>query len=98
MKVIEIREHFGLENLTTGERPTPTPGPGQVLVRMRAASLNYRDLLMVRGQYNPKQPLPLIPCSDGVGEVSKRSKPGVSSSPSVRTSLITQPSIRFRLR
>lgn len=36
---------------------------------MRAASLNYRDLMMVRGQYNPRQPLPLIPASDGVGEV-----------------------------
>jgi NADPH:quinone reductase-like Zn-dependent oxidoreductase len=36
---------------------------------MRAASLNYRDLLTVRGQYNPKQKLPLIPCSDGAGEV-----------------------------
>lgn len=36
---------------------------------MRAASLNYRDLMMVRGEYNPRQPLPLIPCSDGVGEV-----------------------------
>ena len=36
---------------------------------MRAASLNFRDLLTVRGQYNPRQPLPLIPCSDGVGEV-----------------------------
>ena len=36
---------------------------------MRSVSLNYRDLLMVRGHYNPRQPLPLIPCSDGVGEV-----------------------------
>ncbi len=36
---------------------------------VRAVSLNFRDLLMVRGRYNPRQPLPLIPCSDGVGEV-----------------------------
>jgi NADPH:quinone reductase-like Zn-dependent oxidoreductase len=36
---------------------------------MKAVSLNYRDLLTVRGHYNPKQPLPLVPCSDGVGEV-----------------------------
>jgi NADPH:quinone reductase-like Zn-dependent oxidoreductase len=41
-----------------------------VLVRLRAASLNYRDLLMVKGQYNPRQRLPLIPVSDGVGEVA----------------------------
>jgi NADPH:quinone reductase-like Zn-dependent oxidoreductase len=42
---------------------------GQVLLRMRADSLNYRDLLTVQGRYNPKLKLPLIPCSDGVGEV-----------------------------
>ncbi|HET9765833.1 MAG TPA: alcohol dehydrogenase catalytic domain-containing protein, partial [Thermoanaerobaculia bacterium] len=40
-----------------------------MLLRMRAASLNYRDLMMVEGRYNPRQPLPLVPCSDGVGEV-----------------------------
>ena len=45
------------------------PARGQDLVRLRAASLNYRDLLMVTGLYNPKQPLPLVPCSDGCGEV-----------------------------
>jgi len=72
MRVIEIRDQFGLENLHLTERPTPEASdlqPGEVLLQMRAASLNYRDLLMVRGQYNPRQPLPLIPCSDGVGEV-----------------------------
>ncbi len=69
MKVFEIRDEFGLDHLVAAERPDPEPGPGQVLLRMRAASLNYRDLLMVKGLYNPKQPLPLIPCSDGVGEV-----------------------------
>jgi NADPH:quinone reductase-like Zn-dependent oxidoreductase len=40
-----------------------------VLVKVHAVSLNYRDLLMVRGHYNPKMPLPRIPCSDGAGEV-----------------------------
>ena len=69
MRVIEIRDRFGLENLTLSERPEPVPGPGQVRLGMLAASLNYRDLLTVQGAYNPKQPLPLIPCSDGVGEV-----------------------------
>jgi NADPH:quinone reductase-like Zn-dependent oxidoreductase len=69
MRVYEIQEEFGMENLRLAERPDPKPGPGQVLLRMRAVSLNYRDLLMVRGHYNPRQPLPLIPCSDGVGEV-----------------------------
>ncbi|HEX6901549.1 MAG TPA: NAD(P)-dependent alcohol dehydrogenase [Thermoanaerobaculia bacterium] len=69
MRAIEIRGGFGLENLALVERPDPRPGPGQVLMRLRAASLNYRDLLTVEGKYNPKQPLPLIPCSDGAGEI-----------------------------
>ena len=69
LRVIEIRGGFGLDQLAVVERPDPIPGPGQVLLRMRAASLNYRDLMVVRGQYNPKMPLPRIPLSDGVGEV-----------------------------
>ena len=70
MKVIEIQGGFGLENLKPAERPEPTCGPHEVLIKMRAASLNYRDWLTAKGLYNPKQPLPLIPCSDGVGEVT----------------------------
>jgi NADPH:quinone reductase-like Zn-dependent oxidoreductase len=52
------------------ERPTPQPGPGEVLIRIHAISINYRDLLMVKGLYNPKMKLPRIPCSDGAGEVA----------------------------
>ncbi len=69
MRSVIIDGAFGLENLRVVERDTPRPGPGQVLLRMRAMSLNYRDLLTVRGHYNPRQPLPLVPCSDGVGVV-----------------------------
>jgi NADPH:quinone reductase-like Zn-dependent oxidoreductase len=69
MKTFEIRDAFGLENLTLTERPEPAPGYGQVLLKVRAVSLNYRDLLLVKGLYNPKLPLPLIPFSDGAGEV-----------------------------
>ena len=72
MRVLEIQNEFGLENLHLAERPTPEADdlqPGEVLLEMRAASLNFRDLRMVQGLYNPRQPLPLIPCSDGVGEV-----------------------------
>lgn len=69
MRCVEIRGEFGFDHLAVVERPDPTPGPGQVLIRVRAASLNYRDLLTIQGLYNPKQPLPLIPLSDGVGEV-----------------------------
>lgn len=60
---------FGLENVTLTTQPDPVPGPGQVLVRVRAVSLNYRDLLVAKGLYNPRMPLPRIPCSDAAGEV-----------------------------
>lgn len=69
MRAIEIAGAFGLDNLRLTERAPADPGPDQVAISMRAASLNYRDLLMVRGHYDPRQPLPLVPCSDGVGEV-----------------------------
>jgi NADPH:quinone reductase-like Zn-dependent oxidoreductase len=61
---------FGIDSLEFVELPTPQPGPGEVLVRVRAVSINYRDLLMVKGLYNPKMKLPRIPCSDGAGEVA----------------------------
>jgi NADPH:quinone reductase-like Zn-dependent oxidoreductase len=70
MKVYEIRDRFGLDALTLSERPQPQPGPHEVLVRIKAASLNYRDLMVVKGQYNPKMPLPRIPVSDAAGEVT----------------------------
>ena len=60
---------FGIDSLEFVERPTPIPGPGEVLVAVRAVSLNFRDLLMVKGIYNPKMQLPRIPCSDGAGAV-----------------------------
>jgi NADPH:quinone reductase-like Zn-dependent oxidoreductase len=61
---------FGIDSLELVERPTPQPGAGEVLVKIHAVSLNYRDLMMVKGAYNPKLKLPRIPCSDGAGEVA----------------------------
>ncbi len=69
MKAYQIRGQFGLDHLELVDLPDPAPAAGEVLVRLRAVSLNYRDLLMVKGAYNPRQKLPLIPCSDGAGEV-----------------------------
>jgi NADPH:quinone reductase-like Zn-dependent oxidoreductase len=69
MNVLEIVDDFGIDNLQVTERPDPTPGPGEIVVEMSAISLNYRDLMTVDGRYNPRQPIPLIPCSDGVGTV-----------------------------
>ncbi len=82
MRLFELRQATGIDSLTLTERADPRPGPGQVLVRMRAASLNYRDLIVVTGGMGPGLPLPLIPLSDGAGEVVevgagvKRVKPG----------------------
>src|SRR6266566_9670323 len=69
MKAWEIRSGFGIDNLTLADRPDPSPGPQQIVVRMKAWSLNYRDLLVVTGAYNPRMKLPLVPLSDGAGEV-----------------------------
>jgi len=68
MRVWQISS-FGIDSLEFVERPRPEPGAGEVLVRVRAISFNYRDLLVVKGVYNPKLKLPRIPCSDGAGEV-----------------------------
>jgi NADPH:quinone reductase-like Zn-dependent oxidoreductase len=70
MRAWQIQERFGLDALALVEREERAPGPGEVAVRVRAASLNYRDLLTVEGSYNPRQPLPLVPLSDGAGEVA----------------------------
>jgi NADPH:quinone reductase-like Zn-dependent oxidoreductase len=70
MKVIELQGKFGLDSLTLAERPQPEPGPGQVLVRVRVTSLNFRDLLVATGSYDPKLKFPFIPLSDGAGEIA----------------------------
>ena len=69
MKAIVVEGQFGLDNVKLVEWPAGSVGLGQVRIAMRAASLNYRDLLMAKGHYNPRQPLPLVLGSDGVGEV-----------------------------
>ena len=69
MRYFCIDRELGIDALQMQEKPVPRPGHGQVLVRIRAASLNYRDLLMVSGNYSRNLPLPLIPLSDGAGEV-----------------------------
>ena len=68
MKAYRVAQ-FGFEHMELVDLAMPRPGPGQVLVRVEAVSLNYRDLLVVRGMYNPKMRLPRIPCSDGAGEI-----------------------------
>ncbi|MFB6357305.1 MAG: NAD(P)-dependent alcohol dehydrogenase [bacterium] len=69
MKCYRIQDDFGLENLVQTEVPDPSCDPSEVLVDIRAVSLNFRDVMTVNGSYNPDQPLPLIPCSDAAGVV-----------------------------
>lgn len=68
MRAYQVRQ-FGLEHLKQVELPMLQIAPQMVLIRVRAVSLNYRDLMVVKGFYNPKMTLPRIPCSDGAGEV-----------------------------
>lgn len=78
-----LMEAPGVENLRLTDLPDPRPGPGEVLVRLRAASLNFRDVLALRGGYGSRQKrADLVPLSDGAGEVLEcgpgagRFKPG----------------------
>jgi NADPH:quinone reductase-like Zn-dependent oxidoreductase len=83
MRIYQIPKPEGIDSLVLREAPTPKLGRGQVLVKMRAASLNYRDLMVLTGRYARGAPLPdLVPLSDGAGEVADigpevtRVKPG----------------------
>jgi NADPH:quinone reductase-like Zn-dependent oxidoreductase len=70
MRVFQIQGDWGFDNLKLSQRPEPVCGPGQVIVAMRMASLNARDLIVPeRGYGRATGELPLIPVSDGVGEV-----------------------------
>ena len=68
MKAFEIAK-FGIDNLDLVQRKMPVPAAKEVLVKLHAASLNYRDVMVVSGTYNPRMKLPAVPFSDGAGEV-----------------------------
>ena len=63
------REPTGVDALAWTELPTPTPGAGEVLVEIHAASLNFPDLLMVQNKYQIKPPLPFVPGAEWAGTV-----------------------------
>ncbi|MEA3211122.1 MAG: hypothetical protein QOE70_4179 [Chthoniobacter sp.] len=69
MKAWTIQTHGGPDGLASADLPTPQPAADEVLVRIRAVSLNYRDLLALQQQRPGNLPPPLVPCSDGAGEV-----------------------------
>lgn len=69
MKAWEIGPRGGIASLRLTKRPEPVAGPGELMVRVVAAGLNYRDLMVLRGQYGTDLPESRIPLSDGVGVV-----------------------------
>ena len=69
MKAWQIRGEYGIDKLQCVELSEPTAGDGQVVVSMRAASLNFRDLVTIRGFPGAKAPAALVPFSDGAGIV-----------------------------
>lgn len=69
MKTWVIEKHGVVDGLSFVEQPVPEPDAGEVLVRVRAVSLNYRDLLTLDAPRPGNLPPPLVPCSDGAGEV-----------------------------
>jgi NADPH:quinone reductase-like Zn-dependent oxidoreductase len=79
MRALKVEAPWGLDAIEVVDVPDPVPGPGEVLVRMRAVSLNYRDLLMVGGIYGrgSGQAAAITPFSDGCGVVESIG-PGVS--------------------
>jgi NADPH:quinone reductase-like Zn-dependent oxidoreductase len=76
-QAVRISGNFSIDALTTDTLPVQSPGPGQVLVAIKAVSLNFRDVLMVTGKYSPNLQKPLTICSDAAGEVLAIG-PGVS--------------------
>lgn len=64
MKAYRLAVGGGIDGISAVELPDPQPGPGELLVRVRATSLNYRDLMLARSTQEP-----VIPLSDGAGEV-----------------------------
>lgn len=70
MKAVVCSEFGPIENLTIEERPDPQPGPGEVVIAIKAAGVNFPDGLMVRGDYQVKPPRPFTPGTEVAGIVS----------------------------
>lgn len=68
MKAYELQQ-LGIDGLTLVNKPEPTPGARQIVMKVQALSLNFRDLMVTKGTYNPRLKLPMTPFSDAAGEV-----------------------------
>lgn len=71
MKSIVLKGGFGIDRLALTETAAPEIGPRDILVGMKAASLNYVDFLLVKGALNPEISPPFIPVADGAGVVEE---------------------------
>src|SRR6202051_3363684 len=69
MRVYQLDRPGSLDGLVLAERNVPSPAVGEVLVRVRASSLNVRDLMIINGEYPMPVPPGRVPLSDGAGEV-----------------------------
>ena len=69
MRALYFEEHGGLEVLRVDDVPTPEPGPGEVVLRVEAASLNHHDVFTRRGMPGIATPLPMVPGCDAAGTV-----------------------------
>src|ERR1700761_6489805 len=71
MRALVLRRHGGLDDLeVVKDYPTPQPGDGEVVIRVRAASFNYHDVFTMRGMPGIKVPLPVIVGLDMAGEIA----------------------------
>ncbi len=69
MRAVVCHELVGPPGLRLEDLPTPSPGPGEVRLRVRAAGLNFADILMLKGQYQEKPPLPFVPGMEVAGQI-----------------------------
>jgi len=69
MRAYRLDYPEGVQSLKLVNLPDPAPGPGEVVIAVRACSLNYRDSLLLKGGYPRNRTYPVIPLSDGAGEV-----------------------------
>ena len=71
MRALICREFGPWEQLSLGTLDDPTPGEGEILIDVRAAGVNFPDLLIVQGKYQVLPPLPFVPGAEGAGVVSE---------------------------
>src|SRR5262249_46845956 len=89
MQAVHVPAHGPPSVLALVDLPRPEPGPGEVLVRLAAVSINHLDLFVRAGLPGVKLPLPLIPGCDGTGEIAALGQ-GVSG-PKVGQKVVVEP-------